>query len=141
MNNYVTPNDKGIMGKSDSESIQNAVNYAVDSGLKKVVIPRINQRTGESIWNIEKSIILVSGIEIILDNCKLRQADGVFDNVFRSHLVNEDAREPSAQLCDVRIVGKGNAVIDGGVHNGITESGYHRNGGKHTKCHGTNHGR
>ena len=58
MCNYITPNDSGVVGNSDSQSIQNAVNYAVQTGLRKVVIPRINERTGKEFWDIEKAIIL-----------------------------------------------------------------------------------
>lgn len=131
MINYITPNDKDAMGSSDSESIQNAIKIAAESGTRKVLIPRLNQRTGKSVWDIAKAIILTSNIEIILDNCLLRQADGVFDNVFRSHGTTEEAQEASAQIHDVRIIGQGKAIIDGGIHNGITELGYVTKGGKH----------
>ena len=129
MKSYVTPNDTYIVGLSDSESIQNAVDYAAREGRGRVVIPRMNERTGKAIWDIEKAVILSSDIEIVLDNCLLRQADGVADNVFRSHLVNEDAQDISAELHDIRIIGKGRAVIDGGIHNGITESKYNKQNG------------
>ena len=118
---FVTPNDERFVGATDSESIQNAVNYAVESGVGKVLIPRVNNRTGEKVWIIEKAIILSSNLEIVLDNCTLRQAENVYDNVFRSHFTTEEAREPSAQLHNIRIVGCGNAVIDGGVYNGLSE--------------------
>ena len=131
MCNYVTPNDNGIIGNSDSESIQNAITFAAESEIRKVLIPRINKRTGKNIWDIEKAIILTSNIEIILDDCMLRQADGVFDNVFRSHATTEEAQDASAQIHDVRIIGRGKAVIDGGIHNGIIERDYVTKGGKH----------
>ena len=131
MVSYVTPNDTYIVGLSDSESIQNAVDYATREGIGRVVIPRMNERTGKAIWDIERAIILSSDIEIVLDNCLLRQADGVADNVFRSHLVNEDAQNVDAQLHDIRIIGRGKAVIEGGVHNGITESKYNKQNGRH----------
>ena len=128
MCNYITPNDSCVVGNSDSQSIQNAVNYAVKTGLRKVVIPRVNERTGKEFWDIEKAIILCSDIEIVLDNCLLRQADNVFDNVFRSHFTSEETMQKSAQLHDIRIIGKGHAVIDGGVHNGLNEFTSLKNG-------------
>ena len=128
---FVTPNDSNVIGRSDSESIQNAINYAANSGIGRVIIPRVNERTGKCIWDIEEAVILRSEIEIILDNSLLRQADGAFDNVFRSHLLTEDAQEPANQVHGIRIIGRGKAVIDGGVHNGITERDYKLNGGKH----------
>ena len=131
MKRYVTPNDAEVVATSDSESIQNAVNFAVEYGIGRVVIPRMNERTGKAQWDIDRAVILASEIEIELDNCYIRQVDGVADNVFRSHLINEDAQESGAQLHDIRIVGKGKAVIDGGVHNGITERAYNKEGGRH----------
>ena len=67
MTTYVTPNDKGIMGRSDSESIQNAVNYAVESGLCKVIIQLFSVRRAQSD-----------------DRAVNRRAD----NVFYSYVVN-----------------------------------------------------
>jgi polygalacturonase len=131
MDGYVTPNDMNIIGESDSESIQNAVNYAVDFGIRRVLIPRKNDRNGSEKWEIDKAIILRSGIEIVLDNCYIRQVDGVFDNVFRSHITAEEASVKEAQLKDVRIIGRGNAVIDGGKHNGLTEYNCLKDGSPH----------
>ncbi len=119
MQRYITPNDTGIMGATDSESIQNAVNSAVKTGVGRVLIPRINERTGEALWDIDKAIILASDLEVVLDNCYIRQADGCMDNVFRSFDKHDDA--VANPVHDIRIVGKGNAVIDGAVHNGLTE--------------------
>ena len=84
MNNYVTPNDAGIMSESDSCSINNAVREAIKSGKRRVLIPRINERTGKEQWDVDEAIILCSNIEIVLDNCYIRQTDGSFDNVFRN---------------------------------------------------------
>ena len=131
MKYYVTPNDEGIMGKDDSESIQNAVDYAANYGIGRVVIPRVNERTGKQLWDIERAVILSSDLEIVLDNCVLRQADGACDNVFRSHKTTEEAEDAVAALHDIRIIGKGKAVIDGGVHNGLNEHIWRTQGGKH----------
>ena len=93
MKSYVTPNDTDIIGISDSESIQNAVNLAHELGAK-VVIPRKNFRTGKGEWSITETILLPSDITIILDNCYIRQADGSFCNVFRNKnagIIGKDA--------------------------------------------------
>ena len=81
---YITPNDENIMAKTDSESIQNAINEAKRSGFDKVVIPRMNMRTNKALWEIDKAVLLPDDIEIVLDNCYIRQADGCVDNVFRN---------------------------------------------------------
>ncbi len=118
---FVTPNDNGIMGASDSESIQNAVDFASKKGLK-VVIPRKNFRTGKAEWSIDKSILLPSHITIILNNCYIRQADDTFCNVFRNAnagVVGKDGEK--SEQCDIKIIGEGYPILDGGKTNGYFE--------------------
>lgn len=131
LTNYITPNDKGIMSDYDSQSIQNAVNKAKAEGLNRVVIPRHNERTGKNQWDISDAIILTSDIEIILDNCYLRQADGVMDNVFRNYQQDCPNCTVEGQQENIRIIGYGNAVIDGGKPNGLEEFTSLKNGLPH----------
>lgn len=128
MNDFITPNDKGIMADTDSRSINNAVREAVRSGIGRVVIPRRNERTGEDRWDIDEAIILSSNLEIVLDNCYMRQADGSMDNVFRNF---EDPAVPSSienEDKNIVIRGVGNAIIDGGEMNGLREATSEKNG-------------
>ena len=131
MNNYVTPNDVGVMAESDSRSINNAVSEAIKSGKRRVVIPRINERTGKEQWDVDEAIILFSNIEIVLDNCYIRQADGSFDNVFRNF--DDDAMRSTLEEEQENIIirGIGNAVIDGGNMNGLIEATSNKNGFPH----------
>jgi polygalacturonase len=131
MLDFITPNDKGIMADSDSRSINNAVKEAVRCGKRRVLIPRINARTGEARWDVDEAIILPSDIEIILDNCYIRQIDGTFDNVFRNF---EDPAKPSRiedEMRNIEIRGIGGATIDGGVPNGLTEHNHNKDGLPH----------
>ncbi len=105
--------------------------YTVDSGFiqqiadsaeqgKIAVIPKINPRTGDSIYVIEKSVVLTSHTHIVLDGCTLVLADGVYDGIFVSDGmwcggVLTDTYE------DIVIEGRDGAVLDGGVPNGLTE--------------------
>jgi len=125
----ITPNDAGIMAATDSKSIQNAVNEAKKSGLNKVIIPRLNERTGACRWDIDEAIILPSEMHIVLDNCYLRQSDGCFDNVFRN-CGEEDTLDHSveSETHDIYITGIGKAVIDGGISNGLTETTFREMG-------------
>ena len=119
---YFTPNDPGVMAASDSGSIQNAVNAALETNLGKVVIPRFNKRTGKCQWDVDKAIILASDLEIVLDNCFIRQMDGSMDNVFRNF--SDDGQQTSTlseEQHNIIIRGVGNAVIDGGIGNGLTQ--------------------
>ena len=61
-------------------------------------------------------------MEIVLDNCHLRQADGCFDNMFRSFEdVETQGHTNAEQKRNIIIRGQGNAVLDGGLHNGLTQ--------------------
>ena len=77
---HITPNE--TIGKSDSESIMLAVKKAKEEGVNSVLIPKLNERTGENKWVIEETIYLPSDIEIIIDNAFLVLADGVYANMF-----------------------------------------------------------
>lgn len=116
----VTPNQ--FIGQTDAESIQNAVNFAHEKGVNSITIPRINERTGELIWNIDKAIILPSEMEVVLDNCHLRQADGCTDNIFRNFADTEtEGHTLAEQRHNIVIRGRGHAVLDGGLPNGLTQ--------------------
>ncbi len=109
-------------GKNDSETIQNAVDLAAKTGVGKVVIPRINPRTGEPIWIIGRTVYLPSDTTVILDNCHLRLEDDVISNVFRnSKAFTPEGNTLEGEEHDIRIIGVGNAVIDGGKPNGLCE--------------------
>lgn len=102
---YVTPNDPAYFGQTDAETIQNAVNAAAKAGAM-VLIPRYNARTGAAVWNIDKAVNLPTGTTVALLRTHLRQADFCYENLFRA----EDAK-------NITIVGVGDAILDGGLHN------------------------
>lgn len=49
----ISPNDAVCKSSSDSQAIQNAVDLAVQSGVRRVVIPRVNARTGQAEWRVD----------------------------------------------------------------------------------------
>ena len=101
--------------------IQAAVDDAAQSG-ERVEIPRRNTRTGKDIWILPRAIRLYSGSTVILDNCHLRLADGAFDNIFKNSIARtEEAALVENRQYDICIAGMGNAVLDGGNHNGLVE--------------------
>ena len=114
----ITPNDKGVLSDYDSKSIQNAVNKAKETGINKVIIPRLNARTNTFVWNIEETVLLPDDITIILDNCILRLADGVFCNIFRNkNTYTKLGKEAEGEQKNIQIIGMGNAFLDGGLPN------------------------
>ena len=107
--------------KTDDAMIQAAVDAAAENGFA-VRIPRMNARTGLPMWVVENAICLHSGSTVYLDNCHLRLADGVFCNVFKNANGRTSAAlSPDGRQYDIHIQGFGNALLDGGNHNGLTE--------------------
>ena len=133
MLSYVTPNDADIISDTDSASINNAVRAAVERDVRRVVIPRINERTGKAQWDIDEAIILSSNLEIVLDNCYLRQVDGCMDNVFRNFDDENVRKTLQEEQENIIIRGIGNAVIDGGNHNGLLQTNSMKNGLPHVE--------
>lgn len=121
MKQYYTPNCPECMGSTDSQSIQNAITKAKETGANKVVIPRINERTNTAEWIVEKAILLPDDIQVVLDNCYMKQAEGIFDNMFRNENFYKNESLVSVQQHNIHITGMGNAVLDGGVHNGLIQ--------------------
>ena len=122
MQEYYSPNDPAFVRETDSASIQAAVDAAAENGLGIVRIPRMNVRTGKPIWNIDSAILLPSDMTVYLDDCHLRLADGAICNVFRnSNMYTPEGLTLSGTQHDIRIIGSGRAVLDGGIHNGLTQ--------------------
>ena len=118
----ITPNDCGIVGTDDSASIQAAVDRAAASGIGKVTVPRFNARTGRCGWTISRSILLPGDMTVVIDNATLTLADDVYENFFRSANVwTEKGCTRDGELRDIRIIGVGNAVLDGGKANDLCE--------------------
>lgn len=119
--NFISPNI--TIGANDSESIQRAVDLAAEKGINKVVIPRINARTGSAEWIIEKTIRLPSEMCVVLDNCYMIMADDVVSGFFCSdNLFTERGTKLEERMFGITIRGEGNAVLDGGKPTSLNEA-------------------
>lgn len=117
---YFNPNNYAELS-DDSAMIQAAVDAAAKTGAA-VTIPRHNERTDSDIWIITRAIRLHTGSVIYLDNCHLRQADGVYENIFtNSNFASGLWKTREGRQYDIKVCGRGNATLDGGNHNGLTE--------------------
>ena len=106
---------------SDTDMIQKAIDTARETG-EAVVIPKYNKRTGESIWNIDKAIVLYDETTVILQNAHLRLADYSICNMFTNSNARKDiALEEEGKQRNITIRGIGSALLDGGNHNGLYE--------------------
>ena len=114
MKQFFSPNDYLHLA-TDSQMIQAAVDDAAKIGAT-VKIPRYNERTKSYIWELDESIILYSGSSVILDNCHIRLGDYKYINFFRnsaSATWRTEVNKKDRQF-DISLVGRGNAVLDGG---------------------------
>ena len=131
---FLSPNDPKFIGKTDSESIQNAINAAECGPIRTVSIPRFCARTGKEEWIIDKALLLPSNITIVLDNCHLTLKKDVYENVFRNkNMYTEISRKPEGKQHGIRIIGFGNAIIDGGEGNDLTEATSLKDGRPHIR--------
>lgn len=103
---FVDANDPRFTGSSDWETLQNAINAAAG---KCLVIPRYNARTGSTIWNIEKTLVMPSDTTVVLLDAHLRMADFTYCNLLTNQ---KDAN-------NIHIVGVGSATLDSGISNGL----------------------
>lgn len=106
---------------SDSEMIQAALDEAQKNG-KAVIIPKFNERTGKSVWNIDKTLLLYDESTLMLQNAHIRLADGAICNMFtNSNARTELAKTTEGTQRNIHVLGIGKAVLDGGIHNGMYE--------------------
>lgn len=123
MEKYISPNEESLFGLTDSETIQNAIHKAEEDGCRTVLIPRYNMRTDKNEWRIFDSIKLPSNFTVILDNCYMVQETGAYDNMF-TNLYSwepEKYKKLENEQTNISIIGRGNVILDGGVHNHLLE--------------------
>ena len=134
MSSFYSPNDSRFMGETDARSIQNAIDAAVADGIRTVVIPRRCARTGLDEWSIGETILLPSDITLILDDCHLTLGEGIYANLFRNRNVytpvygTKEGRQQG-----IRIIGRGDATLDGGKGNELREQNHNREGRPHIR--------
>ena len=111
--------------RDDSVYIQNLIDTAVagSDGVKVVTVPSVNPNDpeGGSVYTLSNAIELPSNTTVKLDNCTLRLNDGFLCNIFISKGCYNTSVTAEQELENISIIGIGNAVLDGGKHNGVTE--------------------
>ena len=119
MQRALSPNIPSLFGSDDSQTIQNAIAAAEADGSRQIVIPRYNARTDKNEWRIPTAILVPSNFTIILDNCYMVQETGIHDNMFTNANTRNRAlvTTPEGRQENISIFGRGNVILDGGVHN------------------------
>ncbi len=106
----ITPNQykKG----SDSDRIEAAITAALNAGINAIEIPRADQVRRKTEWLIDRAIPVPSNFTLTLNDCLIRLSPGTKDNI----ITNAGARTmPLSENHNIRIIGKGNAVLSGGL--------------------------
>ena len=102
-----------LTGRTPSGAIEAALAEEVESGIYKEII-----LDGQD-WIIDRAVLLPSNTELVIDGCKLKLADGVFDNIIRSAGLIPDSAKPYDRcktiepVRNIRITGKNGAVLEG----------------------------
>ena len=112
---------KKIFSKNGYEHISTLIDEAVKNESRTAVV------TGA--WEIDRAIRLPSSFTLILENCHLRQAAGCYDNIFvNEHHGTELGRTTEGTDRCISIIGRGEAILDGGEYNGLSERTHLKNG-------------
>ncbi|MBQ6798820.1 MAG: hypothetical protein IJP11_06255 [Oscillospiraceae bacterium] len=111
--------------RDDAAYIQGLIDNAVPdaNGIKVVTVPAVNPNDpdGGNVYQIGTAIEIPSNTTVKLDNCTLRLNDGVLCNIFISDGLYDGPMTEADEVKNIKIIGIGNAVLDGGNHNGVTE--------------------
>ena len=98
--------------KSDSDAVAQCLSAAREFPSRTILFDGKN-------WLLSEAILLPSETEVVIKNCRLQQADGTFDNLFRGENVQIDPENPYGlplacfKLSNIKITGIGNACISG----------------------------
>ena len=120
-NNLKTENKEQSFFQYGHAYVKSKIDAAVRDGSRIAVV------SGK--LEIDKPIRLPSNFSLILENCHLRMADGCYSNMFvNEHHDTELGKTQDGTDKNIRILGRGRAIIDGGKYNGLSEKNHSRNG-------------
>lgn len=109
--------------KNGNVIIQKKIDETVKQGLNRVVI--------NGNYEISDTIYLPSNITLVLEDCHLIMADGTFCNMFKNVDLTNDNRDFESPDTNIRIIGSGRAILDGGNYNGLCEGNSRKDGMPH----------
>ena len=109
------------MNSKGTEYITELIKAAILNGKRSACV------TGE--WEISSAVRIPSDFTLILDGCRLKMADGVFDNMFvNGRCGTPEGKTLSGRDRNISIIGKNSPVLDGGSYNGLSEKTAGKNG-------------
>ena len=110
-----------VFTKGGSDYVTSKINEAIEN--------RSRTATVSGKWEIDHEIRLPSNFTLILQDCHLKMSDGSFSNMFvNEHHDTELGRTVEGRDRNISIIGRGEAIIDGGKYNGLSEKNHSRDG-------------
>lgn len=107
--------------QNGSECIKRLIDEATENGSRTATV------SGKFI--ISEAIRIPSNFTLILDSAHLRLADGSYTNIFvNEHHDTEIGRTVQGTDRNISIIGRGEAILDGGEYNGLSEKNHSRDG-------------
>ncbi|MBO7146308.1 MAG: hypothetical protein J6W81_00995 [Lentisphaeria bacterium] len=107
-------NPNAYSAGSDSERIELALDYALKNSLPLEITAR-QADDGRNFWLLDRAILLPENSELRLIDCKLKLSDRCRDNFIRSANCGLGI-DPIRPLSGIRVIGVGNAVLEGADH-------------------------
>ena len=117
----VKNSDKKTFTVGGYEHITRLIEKAVSNGTRTATV------TGD--WEIDRAVLIPSDFTLILKDCHLCMSEGSFDNMFRNeHCGTEIGRTAQGRDFNIKLIGEGEAILDGGIYNGLSEKTQKTNG-------------
>ena len=100
--------------KGGTQYIQALISASIANGRRCTIV--------SGAWEIDSAVRLPSNFTLILEDCHLRLAYGCYANVFvNEHNETEIGKTVAGTDRNISIIGRGNAILDGGEYNGLGE--------------------
>ena len=101
----------------------------IASKIEEAIQDRSRTVTISGNWEIDEAIRLPANFTLILEDAHLQMAEGVYSNMFvNEHHGTELGKTVEGTDRNISILGRGRAVLDGGVYNGLSEKNQSQNG-------------
>lgn len=110
-----------IFLKNGYEYITEKIAQAVKNGSREAII--------SGYFEINEAVQLPSDFTLVLDSCHLRMADGCYSQMFvNENYGTELGKTPAGTNRNINIIGRGEAILDGGKYNGLSEKNSSKDG-------------
>ena len=101
----------------------------IESKINEAIENRSRTATVSGNFEIDHAIRLPSNFTLILQDCHLRMSDGSFSQMFvNEHHGTDLGRRVEGRDRNINIIGRGEAILDGGKYNGLSERNHSRDG-------------